>query len=71
MENSVNSIKAPKIGAYFEELAEQRPHATALSGAELEEGVNQFVDGLDKVLAEGEEISERQHSERQAGCLHR
>ena len=54
MENPVNSIKDPKIRAYFEEITEQRPHTTVLSAAELEEGVNQFVDGLDKVLAEGE-----------------
>jgi hypothetical protein len=59
MENPVNSIKDPKIRAYFEEITEQRPHATALSGDELEEGVNQFVDGLDKVLAEGEEMIAR------------
>ena len=59
MENPVNSIKDPKIRAYFEDITEKRTPSTTLSADELEEGVNQFVDGLDKALAEGEEMIAR------------
>lgn len=59
MENPVNSIKNPKIKTYFEEITEKRPHATILSGDEFEEGVNQFIEGLDKALAEGTEMIAR------------
>lgn len=59
MENPVNSIKDPKIRAYFEDITEKRKPATTLSGDELEEGMNQFIDGLDKVLAEGSEMIAR------------
>lgn len=59
MENPVNSIKDPNIRAYFEDITEKRKPATTLSGDELEEGMNQFIDGLDKVLAEGSEMIAR------------
>lgn len=59
MENPVNSIKDPKIRAYFEDITEKRKPATTLSGDELEQGMNQFIDGLDKVLAEGSEMIAR------------
>ena len=59
MENPVNSIKDPKIRAYFEDITEKRTPSITLSADELEEGVNQFVDGLDKALAEGEEMIAR------------
>lgn len=59
MENPVKSIKDPKIRAYFEDITEKRKPATTLSGDELEEGMNQFIDGLDKVLAEGSEMIAR------------
>ena len=59
MENPVNSIKDPKIRAYFEDITEKRKPATTLSGDELEKGMNQFIDGLDKVLAEGSEMIAR------------
>lgn len=59
MENPVNSIKDPKTRAYFEEITERRPHAVSLSGDEFEEGMNQFIEGLDKALAEGEEMIAR------------
>ena len=59
MENPENSIKDPKIKKYFEEITDERPHATILSGDEFEEGVNQFIEGLDKALAEGTEMIAR------------
>ena len=59
MENPINSIKDPKIRAYFEDITEKRQPLATLSGEELEEGVSQFIDGLDKVLADGAEMIAR------------
>lgn len=59
MENPINSIKDPKIRAYFEDITEKRQPLATLSGEELEEGVNQFIDGLDKVLTDGAEMIAR------------
>ena len=59
MENPVNSIKDPKIRAYFEDITEKRTPATTLTADELEEGANQFIEGLDKALAEGDEMIAR------------
>ena len=56
MENPVNSIKDSKIRAYFEEITEKRPHTTTLSGEELELGINQFIDGIDKALSQADEM---------------
>lgn len=56
MENPVNSIKDPKIRAYFEEITEERRPTVKLSGEELEEGAKQFIEGLDKAIAEGDEM---------------
>ena len=47
MENPVNSIKDPKIRAYFKDITEKKETAMTLSADELEEGVNQFIEGLD------------------------
>ena len=59
MENPVNSIKDPKIRAYFEDITEKRTPSSTLTADELEEGANQFIEGLDKALAEGEEMIAR------------
>lgn len=59
MEYPVNNIKDPKIRAYFEDVTEKRTPSTTLSADELEEGVNQFIDGIDKALAEGKEMIAR------------
>lgn len=59
MENPVNSIKDPKIRAYFKDITEKKKTAVTLSGDELEEGVNQFIEGLDKAIAEGDEMIAR------------
>lgn len=56
MENPVNSIKDPKIRAYFEDITEERRPTVKLSGEELEEGAKQFIEGLDKAIAEGDEM---------------
>jgi hypothetical protein len=59
MENPVNSIKDPKIRAYFEDITEKRTPVTTLTADELEEGAKQFIEGLDKALAEGDEMIAR------------
>ena len=56
MEKPTNSIKDPKIRAYMENVTEGRPNVEKLTAEELEEGVCQFIDGLDKVLAEADEM---------------
>jgi hypothetical protein len=59
MENPISSIKDQKIRTYFEEMTEGREHTVTLSGAELEEGMNQFLCGLDHAIADGSEMIAR------------
>lgn len=59
MENPVKSIKNQKIRTYFEETTEGREHTFKLSGDEFEEGMNQFISGLDKAIADGTEMIAR------------
>lgn len=59
MENPVNSIKDPKIRAYFEEITEKRQPTTTLTAEEFEAGIKEFDAGLRKSLAEGEEMIAR------------
>ena len=59
MENPVNSIKDPKIRAFYEDITENRQPTATLSADEIEEGANQFIEGLDKALAEGDEMIAR------------
>ena len=40
----------------MENVTEGKPNVEKLSSAELEEGMNQFIDGLDKVLLEADEM---------------
>ena len=56
MENPVNNIKDQKVRAYFEAVTEKRDPACKLTADEMEVGVNQLIDGLDKALAEGAEM---------------
>lgn len=56
MENPVKNIKDPKIRAYFEDITEERKPAIKLSADELETGTLQFIEGLDKALAEGDDM---------------
>lgn len=56
MENPVKNIKDPKIRAYFEDITEERKPAVKLSADELETGALQFIEGVDKALAEGDEM---------------
>ena len=56
MEKPTSSIENPKIRAYMENVTEGKPNVEKLSSAELEEGMNQFIDGLDKALLEADEM---------------
>ena len=56
MENPVKNIKGPKIRAYFEDITEERKPAVKLSADELETGAIQFIEGLDKALADGDDM---------------
>ena len=59
MEDPVKNIKDPKIRAYFEDITEKRKPSIKLSADELETGAIQFIDGVDKALAEGDEMIAR------------
>ena len=59
MEDPVKNIKDPKIRAYFEDITEKRKPSTKLSADELETGAIQFIDGMNKALAEGDEMIAR------------
>ena len=56
MEKTTNSIKNPKVRAYFEDVTEKRKPVGKLTADELEEGVSQFIDGLDKAMSEVDEL---------------
>ena len=59
MEDPVKNIKDPKIRAYFEDITEKRKPSIKLSADELETGAIQFIDGMNKALAEGDEMIAR------------
>ena len=59
MENPVKNIKDPKIRAYYEDITEKRKPTAKLSADELETGAIQFIEGVNKVLAEGDEMIAR------------
>ena len=54
--NPKNNIKDPKVRAYFEDITEGKEPSVRLSADELEKGINQFDEGMKKVLAEGDEM---------------
>lgn len=54
MEKATDNIRDSKIRAYFEETTEGRDHTIKLSADELEEGLNQYNDGMRKVMEEAE-----------------
>jgi hypothetical protein len=55
MKKATDNIRNPKIRAYFEETTEGRAHTVKLSADELEEGVNQFDEGLRQAMSEVDE----------------
>ena len=59
MKRPTDSIKDPKIRAYMENVTEGKPNVEKITAAELEEGMNQFIDGLDKALLEADDMIAR------------
>ena len=59
MEKPTNNIKNPKIRSYMEAVTEGKQTDGSLTPDELEEGMTQFIGGLDKALAEADEMIAR------------
>lgn len=59
MNRPTDNIKNPRVKAYIEAVAEGKPTSDKLSADEYQEGVNQFIDGLDKALAQADEMIAR------------
>ena len=59
MEKPTNNIENPKIRSYMEAVTEGKQMDGSLTPDELEEGVTQFIGGLDKALAEADDMIAR------------
>lgn len=59
MDRPTNNIKNPKVRAYMEAITDGKSTTEKLTTEEYEEGMDQFIEGLDKVLAEGDEMIAR------------
>ena len=60
MEQLTNCIKDPKQRTYIEDVMKGRKPNVTLTADELEEAAKGFIEGMDKVLAETEEMIARQ-----------
>ena len=56
MEKATINIKDPKVRTYFEDVTEGKKPAVELTADEYEQGVEQFDDGMRKIIAEADEI---------------
>lgn len=56
MERATNNIKDPKAKAYFEDVANGKQPVVQLSADEYEKGINEFNEGMEKALAEADEL---------------
>ena len=59
MEHLTDYIKDPKQRAYMEAVTEGKTPGVTLSADELEEAAKDFIDGMDKALAEADELIAR------------
>lgn len=59
MNKPTNNIKNPKIRAYMENITEGRQTEEKLTANELEEGMTQFLEGLDEALIEADNMIAR------------
>jgi hypothetical protein len=59
MKHLTDYIKNPKQRAYIEAVADGKAPRVTLSADELEEAANGFIDGMDKTLAEADELIAR------------
>ena len=60
MEQLTDCIKDPKQRTYIEDVMKGRKPNVTLTADELEEAAKGFIEGMDKVLAETEEMIARQ-----------
>ena len=52
MEKATTNIKDPKARAYFDNVTEGKKPAVKLTAEEYEQGINEFDDGMRKIIAE-------------------
>lgn len=56
MEKATNNIKDPKVRAYFDDVTEGKEPAVKLTAEEYEQGINQFDEGMRKIIEEADEM---------------
>ena len=56
MEKATKNIKNPKVRAYFDDVTEGKKPAVKLTADEYEQGINQFDDGLRKLIEDADEM---------------
>ena len=56
MEKATVNIKDPKVRAYFDDVTDGKSPTVTLSADEYEQGVEQFDDGMRKIIAEADEM---------------
>ena len=56
MEKATTNIKDPKARAYFDDVTEGKKPAVQLTAEEYEQGINEFDDGMRKIIAEADEM---------------
>lgn len=56
MEKATNNISDPKVRAYFDDVTEGKTSAINLTPDEYEKGVQQFDEGMRKIIAEADEM---------------
>lgn len=55
MERATINIKDPKVRAYFDDVTEGKKPAVTLTADEYEQGVEQFDDGMRKIIEEADQ----------------
>ena len=56
MEKATTNIKNEKIRTYFDDVTEGKKPAVQLTAEEYEQGINEFDDGMRKIIAEADEM---------------
>ena len=56
MEKATKNIKDPKVRAYFDDVTEGKIPTITLTADEYEQGVEQFDEGMRKIIADADEM---------------
>ena len=56
MEKATINIKDQKVRAYFDDVTEGKTPAVTLTADEYEQGVEQFDEGMRKIIADADEM---------------